>query len=135
MFDPTWWTTLLNNYSGFSVSASTNVTTAMVPGVLFGSTTSGGAGPIGVATDVAPSAANMQYIQMLRIESQAAPATYFRSDTITYGFTSGGVPVPYPGGSPTFPTSNLDVLSNALYDAGLDDISNANLQAPGGATQ
>ena len=85
-----------------------------------------GASPVGVPTDVASSDANIKYIVSLRIEDQAAPATFVRSDAIYYTFTDGTT-------NYVFPPS--DALSLGIAEAGNDDITSHNLQGPGGATR
>ncbi|MFO0909982.1 MAG: hypothetical protein U0794_16815 [Isosphaeraceae bacterium] len=58
-------------------------------------------------------------LDYLQVESQAYRGTPHRNNTIYYSVASGG-------------TGNLSL---AIQEAGNDDITSHNLQAPGGATQ
>jgi hypothetical protein len=86
-----------------------------------------GANPVPIPTGLDKGAdPNIQAIQNLRVESQAAQATFLRADAIYYTFTDGTNNYQFP------PT---DPISLAIQEAANDDITNQNLNAPGGATQ
>jgi len=81
-----------------------------------------GASPVPIPTALSTSALSTGLLP-LRVESQAAQATFLRSDYIYY---SAQGPKGFPGSDP---------LSFNIVEAGHDDVTNHNLQGPGGATQ
>jgi prepilin-type N-terminal cleavage/methylation domain-containing protein len=111
VFDQSWYRRLNSNY-GLSL--------ATTPAFA-------GSSPVGVPTDVVSTDKYIGNIYYLRVEGQAAKATYQRSDyNVYYTFAPGGTATAY---------DNLLNSTSPIYDGGSDDISNLNLQGPGGATQ
>jgi hypothetical protein len=95
-----------------------------------GSPAFSGRAPIAVASNLDPTKdPNINAILNLRIECQAARATFLRTDSVYTTFSDGTNPEVY-----GFFLST-DFLSPAIADAGGDDIVNQTLQGPGGATQ
>lgn len=81
-----------------------------------------GASPVAIATTIEVAALSSSIIP-LRIEGQAAQATFLRANSTYYTLA----------GPQLFPGS--DTVSLGIREAGNDDITNHNLQGPGGATQ
>src|SRR5262249_18353612 len=104
-------------------------TVALTPGPAFS-----GASPVLVPTELDTNAdPNILAIQFLRAESQAARATYVRA-----GLGPGKNPVSYTllnGTATEVFDSAGDAITAAIREAGNDDLTNQNLNAPGGATQ
>jgi prepilin-type N-terminal cleavage/methylation domain-containing protein len=115
VMDALYYNALLSEYGG-SLSTLPSTTPVIQQGLTPG-------------TSIDPSGnAFMLNIAYLRAESQAAPATPLRTDySKYYTFSDGTGPLLFspPG----------DAFSLAIAEAGNDDISSYNIQAPGGATQ
>ncbi len=113
-------------YTAIDGSGYANPTTAT--SVAF---TGGPAITQGVATSSTTFQANLLNLQ---VEEQAAQATPFNPGG-TASRASDPIFFTFPGVYPVYPFQPADVISEAIREAGNDDVTNHNINAPGGATQ